>query len=132
MIGEKLRNAIFKLMDRLPLKINSIVLFGSHARMEDMQWSDVDLLIISEDFSSMRREDSIRLVLEKWDYEKPVEPVCLAPDEVSEATPLIWEVCRDGIAIFDDGTFNMVKAKCLKYLDEAKIKRLRHGYIEQE
>ncbi|MEM2276378.1 MAG: nucleotidyltransferase domain-containing protein [Thermoproteota archaeon] len=132
MIEEKLSEAVYKLASKMGLRINSIVLFGSHARKEDLQWSDVDLLIISEDFSDMRMDDRVRLVLEKWDYEKPVEPVCLAPSEVSESNPLIWEVCRDGVVIMDDGTFNILRTKCMKRFNESGIKRLEYGYVEQE
>lgn len=131
MIEENLREAISRLAGRIRLKVNSIVLFGSHARMEELEWSDVDLLIISEDFSKMRVEDRVRIILEEWDYWKPVEPVCLSPEEASEKSPLIWEVCRDGVVILDDGTFDAVKARCLKHLDENKIKRVEHGYIWQ-
>ncbi|MBO3754118.1 MAG: nucleotidyltransferase domain-containing protein [Candidatus Brockarchaeota archaeon] len=132
MIEEKLRDAVFRLTSRMPLKINSIVLFGSHARAEDLWWSDVDLLIISEGFSKMRREERMRLVLEKWEYEKPVEPVCLSPEEASWENPFLWEVCMDGVIIFDDSTFNVLRAKCLKYLEENKIKRFKYGYVKQE
>lgn len=132
MIEEKLSESIYNLARKMGLRINSIVLFGSHARMEDLQWSDVDLLIISEDFSNMRMDDRVRLVLEKWDYEKPVEPICLAPSEVSESNPLIWEICRDGVVIMDDGVFNTVRTRFLKRLNEGRIQRLEYGYVERE
>lgn len=132
MIEEKLSEAVYKLASKTGLRINSIVLFRSHARKEDLQWSDADLLIISEDFSDMRMDDRVRLVLEKWDYEKAVEPVCLVPSEVSELNPLIWEICRDGVVIMDDGTFNILRTKCLKHFNDARIQRLEYGYVERE
>lgn len=127
-----LREAIMRLASRMPFKVNSIVLFGSHAREEDLPWSDVDLLVISEGFSGMRRSDRIGLVLERWDYAKPVEPVCLAPNEVSIEDPLIWEVCRDGVVVIDDGTFSAIKTACLTYLAKNKVRRFEYGYIMQE
>jgi len=132
MIEKGLRDAIIRLASQMPLRVNSAILFGSHAREEDLQWSDVDLLLISDGFSKMERSDRIGLVIEKWDYVKPVEPICLAPDEVSEADPLIWEICRDGVVIIDDGTFSTVRARCFAYLAENKMKRFEHGYITQE
>ncbi|MCS7138953.1 MAG: nucleotidyltransferase domain-containing protein [Crenarchaeota archaeon] len=131
-VEEKLIDAVFRLASKMGLRINSIILFGSYARMENLQWSDVDLLIISDDFSSMSIENRVRLVLEKWDYEKPVEPVCLAPEEVSESNPLLWEICRDGIAIMDDGTFTKLRTKCLKHFEQIGIQRLEYGYIMRE
>jgi len=131
MIDESLVNAISQLASKMGLRINSIVLFGSHARAEDLQWSDVDLLIISEDFSRMKAEDRVRLVLEKWEYEKPVEPVCLSFEEISEFNPLIWEVCRDGVVVMDDGTFKALRIRCMKHFDEGRIQRLEYGYVEK-
>jgi len=132
MIEEGLRDAIIRLVNKIPFRVNSAVLFGSHAREEDLQWSDVDLLIISDGFSGTEKEDRIGLVIDRWDYVKPVEPVCLAPYEISETDPLLWEICRDGIAVVDDGTFISVKTKCMAYLTESKIKRCEYGYIRQE
>lgn len=96
-------------MNEIPLKINSVVLFGSLARGEGLPWSDVDLLLISRDFSGMRKGDRIHLLLDKWDYMRPLEPICLSPDEISEENPLIWEICIDGIPVVDDGTFRELK-----------------------
>jgi len=132
MIEEGLRDATIKLSSQMPFKVNSAILFGSHARGEDLQWSDVDLLIISEEFSKMERKDRIGLVIEKWEYMKPVEPICLSPNEILETDPLIWEVCRDGVVIIDDGTFGAIRTKCFAYLDENRMKRFEHGYIRQE
>jgi predicted nucleotidyltransferase len=78
-----LMRAILKLLNEIPIKINSAVLFGSLARGEGLPWSDVDLLLISGDFSGMRGEDRIRLLLDKWDYMRPLEPICLSPEEIS-------------------------------------------------
>ncbi|MEM1538173.1 MAG: nucleotidyltransferase domain-containing protein [Candidatus Nezhaarchaeales archaeon] len=131
MIEDKLSDAISKLAGKVGLRVNSIVLFGSRGKAEELPWSDVDLLIISEGFSNMKRWDRVRLVLENWDYEKPVEPVCLAPNEVSETNPFIWEVCREGVAVMDDGTFNALRTKCLKYLDENGFQRIKYGYVKR-
>jgi len=98
-----------KAFERDSLKINSVVLFGSLARGEGLPWSDVDLLLISRDFSGMRKEDRIHLLLDKWDYMRPLEPICLSPDEISEENSLIWEICIDGIPVVDDGTFRELK-----------------------
>jgi len=124
-----LMRAILKLLNEVPIKINSAVLFGSLARGEGLPWSDVDLLLISGDFSGMRREDRIRLLLDKWDYMRPLEPICLSPEEISEENPLIWEICRDGIPIVDDGTFRELRERCIKLLERRKIERRWYGYL---
>lgn len=116
MIEEKLRSAIPRLASRMPLKNKLDNPLRSHARAEDLRWSDVDLLIISEGFSKMRREERMRMVLEKWEYEKP--------EEASWENPFLWEVCIDGIIIFDDGTFNALRAKCLSIWKKTKLRGL--------
>jgi predicted nucleotidyltransferase len=128
----ELMRAITGLLREIPLKINSAVLFGSLARGEDLPWSDVDLLLISKDFSGMRKEDRIRLVLDKWDYMRPLEPICLSPDEISEENPLIWEICMDGIPVVDDGTFRELKKRCIDLLRRRRIERRWYGYVQME
>lgn len=118
-------------MNEIPLKINSVVLFGSLARGEGLPWSDVDLLLISRDFSGMRKGDRIHLLPNKWDYMRPLEPICLSPDEISEENPLIWEICIDGIPVVDDGTFRELREKCIDLL-RRKIERRWYEYIQME
>jgi len=127
----ELIRAIAKLLNEIPLKINSVVLFGSLARGEGLPWSDVDLLLISRDFSGMRKGDRIHLLLDKWDYMRPLEPICLSPDEISEENPLIWEICIDGIPVVDDGTFRELREKCIDLL-RRKIERRWYEYIQME
>jgi predicted nucleotidyltransferase len=130
MIEDRLMKALSKLLSEIPFKVKAAVLFGSRARGEELPWSDVDLLLISDDFREMKREDRIRPILDKWSYDRPLEPVCLAPDEISEEEPLIWEVCTHGIPIFDDGTFQRIKEKCINYMRKRGVERRWYGYIQ--
>ncbi len=121
---------IRKFLSEIPIKVNSVVLFGSSARGDDLPWSDIDLLLISDEFSGMRREDRIRFLLDKWDYPRPLEPICLSPDEISEENPLIWEICLDGIPIVDDGTFEKLRERCIDLLSKRGVERKWYGYVK--
>ncbi|MGC8932970.1 MAG: nucleotidyltransferase domain-containing protein [Candidatus Methanodesulfokora sp.] len=121
---------IAELLRKIPFKVRSVVLFGSHARGEALPWSDVDVLFISDDFSGMRMEDRLRPILENWSYKKPIEPVCLSLNEISEENPLIWEICADGIVIVDDGTFHEIRERCVNYMKSRKIERKWYGYVQ--
>ena len=112
------------------LEANSIVIFGSTARREALPYSDVDILIISKKFKKMKTEDRIRLILETWNINKPVHPICLTPEEAEKMTnkPLMWEICRKPEILTDDGTFKKIRHKTLKYLKTNKIIRKKYWY----
>lgn len=80
---------------RLP--VDSLVVFGSRARNDHWEDSDVDLVVVSPGFEGMRRRDRIELLLEEWPGGVACEPLGLTPQELAEAgTPLLWDILRDG------------------------------------
>lgn len=65
------------------LKVEKIILFGSQARGDAMEDSDIDLLVVSPDFAKMpfhRRFEVLGTAIAK--VRKPIEPLACTPDEV--------------------------------------------------
>ncbi|OGU98035.1 MAG: hypothetical protein A3J84_03520, partial [Ignavibacteria bacterium RIFOXYA2_FULL_37_17] len=45
------------------IKVDAVYLFGSFTSdKEDLQWSDIDVAVVSDDFSEFRFEDNKRLI----------------------------------------------------------------------
>lgn len=63
-----------------------IVLFGSRARREYTEESDVDILIVSPDFEEIRYPNRSQELYLEWPYDTLPAPefMCLTPDELSE------------------------------------------------
>ncbi len=94
---EKIKAFAFKLKEILP--VDEIYLFGSFAKKEIHEGSDIDLLIIG-DFKE-RFFDRIGKVLDLTDL--PIEPLVYTKEEFEEMkknkNPLILEVLKTGIRL---------------------------------
>lgn len=80
-----------------------VILFGSAARGEFGEDSDVDMLIIKE--TPERRVDRIKKVLLAADYSFPLEPLVYTPAELEERKRLgdsfILEVLKQGKVLYE-------------------------------
>jgi hypothetical protein len=62
-------------------KPEKIILFGSRARGENLEESDVDLIIVSETFRGRNWIERIGEVAELWKGSVGIEPLCYTPEE---------------------------------------------------
>jgi len=121
------------------LKVRSIVLFGSVARGEQRQRSDVDIIIVSESFpeSYSARLDLLRpifqeakskesyLQLLKAGYRLSFSAVPYRPEDLIETPPLLLDVSEDGIVLYDDGLMRKKLAELKERLHALGSKRIR-------
>lgn len=74
-----------------------IVLYGSHADGTAHEGSDIDLVVISEDFAGKAYWDRIEIlaeaVAEVWE---PIEAVAMTPGEWAEGASIIVDYAKDG------------------------------------
>lgn len=129
MIREDIIELLKWLSERIEksIKLNSLILFGSYSRGEEKFESDLDLLIISEDFPNKftSRFDILRPFFKEAKnhpiYKKIKEngyylqfsPIPYKPNELKDTPPLLLDLVEDGLIIKDDGTFSK-KIKELK------------------
>ncbi|MFH0875085.1 MAG: nucleotidyltransferase domain-containing protein [archaeon] len=80
---ERVIKELNKLINKLKkkIKIEKVILFGSRARGDNFIHSDIDIIIVSDDFSGMKFADRIYRILELWDYEISLEPFCYTNEE---------------------------------------------------
>ena len=60
---------------------SDIILFGSHARDEAHDWSDIDLIIVSDAFAQVVRPNRHRPFFKIMWRTEAVDLICLTPDE---------------------------------------------------
>ena len=85
-------------------KPDKIILFGSYARGESTEQSDVDLLIIAESIEPPpKRSVPIYRLLRK--YHVPVDVMVRTPDEMKkyESLPFsfLQTACREGVTLYE-------------------------------
>ena len=81
--NERMKKDLNKFRNTIKKKINvdKMILFGSRAKDEYFLDSDVDLIIVSKDFSDKFFTKRISDMLEYWSAPVDLEPLCYTPEE---------------------------------------------------
>jgi predicted nucleotidyltransferase len=87
------------------LKVSSMVLFGSHAKGCATDESDVDVIIISEDFEGKDVFERVRLVKDATirtirEFSILLDIVGLTPQEFASEKSLVAEYAREGEVVY--------------------------------
>lgn len=138
--GDYVNLILESLKAKLGPSLVSVVLFGSVAREEAGEGSDIDLLVVSEHFgpSSGDRfhpfqeieKDLIdaepRKRLRKRGFGTLISPVPLTPSEVERNPPILLDILTDGIILHDrDGFIKNHLAKLERKLRALKARRVQ-------
>lgn len=81
------------------VKISNAVLFGSHAKGTNTEWSDIDIAIISEDFSGNRFLDSEKIADAIIKTSIDIESHTYRPEDFNTSNPFVKEILSYGIRI---------------------------------
>ncbi len=98
--------------------INAIIVYGSVERGEAREESDIDVLIVgrNKEIRSKVSEISYEVDYEN-SFETFITPVYYTKEEIEHrikvGSPFIYEVLKDGVALYDDGTFKGIREKVL-------------------
>ena len=84
------------------IRINRIVLYGSYATGRQKQYSDIDLIVVSNDFQKMNLRERLEVLgIAAVRIKKPIEARGYTPAEVKSASKISFlnEALRLGIEI---------------------------------
>jgi len=94
------KEAIIELATRYALEVikyvnpKAIILYGSHARGDACEYSDIDIAVIIEDFSGDYLETSKQLYKLRRNISSDIEPILL--DSSSDESGFLEEIYRTG------------------------------------
>lgn len=80
-------------------RISKIFLYGSHAKGLATKWSDIDVAVVSPDFSDDLFEERVRLMILGLGIDERIEPSPFRPEDFNENDPLVSEISQSGIEI---------------------------------
>ena len=80
---EKVKTELKKIEGETGISLNQVIVFGSRAREDYTKNSDIDIMMISEDFKEIKSAERPKEFYLKWDYDKLPEPefICYTPSE---------------------------------------------------
>lgn len=81
------------------LHISQVFLFGSYARNQQNQWSDIDLAVVSDDFTGNRINDYDRFLNAILKVDRSIEPIPYKTEHFTDDNPFVKEIMQTGIRI---------------------------------
>lgn len=95
-LARQLKSAL--LQQKIP--VQQVFLFGSTARGDTHEQSDVDIAVVSLPFRSTRLEENVEVSKSREDIDLSIETVCLRPGDLDNAySTLVQEIKRHGIEV---------------------------------
>ena len=81
------------------IHISQAVLFGSYARGTYQKFSDIDLAVVSEDFTGSSFYDSKKLIKAMLRTSIEIEVHTYRPEDFTPTNPFVREILNNGIRI---------------------------------
>ena len=92
-IVEQFRRALVE----VGVRPQRLTLYGSCARGEAHEWSDIDVVVVSDDFAERGYWERIDLLVEAiYKVRKPIEAVPMTPEEWERGDSLLAQYARQG------------------------------------
>lgn len=104
--AELVRRTVEYLRQRV--RVDQVVLFGSHARGDADKWSDIDLAVISSDFARMSHAKLMDLLVEvSLTVDPLVEIRPYTPRHLKAARPtnFLGHILAEGKVVYKEGRF---------------------------
>src|SRR2546421_12386754 len=81
------------------VRVARVILFGSHAMGTAREDSDIDLIVISPDFSAQELWDRLQLMAPSiWETHTPMEVIPMTPEEWEEGS-MVKEMVAGGVDV---------------------------------
>lgn len=82
-----------------------VYIFGSYSKGIENRLSDIDVAIVSSDLTDDRFNERIRLMKIAYNIDNRIEPVPFNPNTFIEEDPLVWEILKTGILIYQEESY---------------------------
>lgn len=102
---DKIENIIAKLIkyiDKIEqnnIKIQKAYLFGSQIHNSAKEYSDIDIALVSADFSGNKYYDREKIRKLRWDIDVLISPITFIPEEFDASNLFVKEIIETGIRI---------------------------------
>ncbi|MBI2434354.1 MAG: nucleotidyltransferase domain-containing protein [Candidatus Hydrogenedentes bacterium] len=92
-------------LERHGVHVAKMVLFGSQARGNAREDSDIDLIVVSPDFEGKDFHQRLDILVEAlFEVREPIEPTAKTPAEWEAGDSLIVQFAREGKVVYEAGS----------------------------
>lgn len=101
-IPHGIKETLLQFVDELKknhIDIQQAFLFGSYARGTFDSWSDIDVALVSDDFSGSRFQDRNRVRKIKLSVSSDLEPLPYRPEDFTASDPFVKRILETGIRL---------------------------------
>jgi len=126
--GEIYKPLINSVLKSFAGRLKTAVLFGSQARGSAKRESDHDIFLVIENLPEepVERVKHIRMAI--VDIPLRVNTIAKTPEEVrANLTPLLLEICVDGICLYGEEYFEYYRKKAIDVLRHSGLNRRQVG-----
>ena len=82
------------------IKLEKVILYGSFVKGQPHIDSDIDVAVVSPDFTGDRLEDQLKLMRFRRQVDLRIEPIPFLPEDFIPADPLAKEIMDTGCVIY--------------------------------
>ncbi len=86
-------------LDRNNIPIKEAILFGSYAKGDYQEWSDIDIALVSDIFEGNRIDDKDKIRRITLSISSEIEVIPFAPDDFNLQNPFAMEILKTGIKL---------------------------------
>jgi predicted nucleotidyltransferase len=86
-------------LEKNGIKIREAIIFGSIVKGTAKEWSDIDVALVSPDFTGDRFEDRRKIVPLRRTIDSRIEPIPFRPEDFDNRGMLVEEIKRTGTRI---------------------------------
>ncbi|WP_071885846.1 nucleotidyltransferase domain-containing protein [Hymenobacter sedentarius] len=86
------------------ISLRKVILFGSYARNEQRQFSDIDVALVADEFTGFGFQDVgliSNAIIQKQFVD--IEPHTFSPEQFTDWNPFVQEILRTGIVVGEWG-----------------------------
>lgn len=101
-IPDTVKNVIEKYLAALKahnIPIRQVFLFGSYAKGNSNEWSDIDLALVSEIFEGVRIQDRKKIRSITLSISSEIEVLPYRPNDFTPDDPFVKEILETGVRI---------------------------------
>ncbi len=132
MFEEMIENYLARLKDCKfdnNINIKSVILFGSVARGQAKEHSDIDLIVVASGLPELKRRDE----LPPFRSLARIQDIWMTPEELEDMviakTGFVVDALLESKVLRDDGTAAAARERLVQSLERLKIRKLEHGWM---